>query len=481
MAAQYSMVKNVVYSTITTFSSFFLFILLIFVGRITGVEQNGLFNTALFMATIFEMFTDLGLRDLTVRNISRDRMQTEKYLGNLLTWKLMLCGIIYLFMFGIVNLFYADAPGLQFAIYVLTISAFVKSLKYTFRGFFQAYNLFSYDTALVLIERASVLVFGLIVLFVFRTLKAFIICFTLVRIIDFCITLLVLHFKVAKIRLRFDFDFILKLQKEAIPFGMFFIILSIYSYIDGIMLERIFHNYREAGLYAAAFRVYEGVAIFPTIFYLVMLPRLSELFVKDKARHYDMAKRAIKYMFVMAIPVVVYGVFFSQTLLEFFYSPRPEFFESRFTLQILFLGIIFQYPNWMLNSILMSIDKQKIMMLNGVIGLVFKILLNLWVIPKWGYNGAAVATVVGEALIFALGTMYLFIHHLKIPVIRLGAKPILIAVLLSLGFHFGAPYISLIPLGGILAIVYVGLLLLLRVFDSVEMNELKSNLFSFLK
>ena len=289
------------------------------------MEQNGLFNTALFIATIFEMFTDLGLRDLTVRNISRDKTQTEKYLGNLLTWKMMLCGMIYLIMFGVVKMIYADAPGLQFAIYILTISAFVKSLKYTFRGFFQAHNLFSYDTALVLLERVSILVFGLIVLFMYQSLKAFIICFTIVRIVDFAIMLIVLHFKVAKIKPRFDWDFIIKLQKEAIPFGMFFIILSIYSYIDGIMLERIF-NYFQAGLYSAAFRVYEGVAIFPTIFYLVMLPRLSELFVKDKARHYDLAKRAVKYMFVMAIPVVVYGIFFFSDVARIFLFVKTGIF-----------------------------------------------------------------------------------------------------------------------------------------------------------
>jgi O-antigen/teichoic acid export membrane protein len=473
------MVKNVVFSTITTLSSLFLFVLLIFVGRVTGLEQSGLFNTALFIATIFEMFTDLGMRDLTVRDLSRDRTQTAKYLGNMLTWKFLLCGLVYLAMLGVVRFLYADAPALRFAIYVLTISAFLKSLKYTFRGFFQAYNLFSIDMVLVIIERTSILVIGLLVLFVFQSMKIFIICFTLVRLVDFFITLAVLHFKVAKIIPRFDFEFILRLQKKAIPFGMFFIILSIYSYIDGIMLERIFHSFHEAGLYAAAFRVYEGVTIFPTIFYLVMLPRLSELFVTDKSRHYDMAKRAVKYMFIMAIPVVVYGIFYSQTLLEFFYSSQPKFFESKFTLQILFLGILFQYPNWMLNSVLMSIDKQKIMMYIGLIGLVFKILLNLWVIPKWGFNGAAVATVIGEALLFGLGTFYLFIHHLKIPVIRLGAKPVFIAVILSFGFYFGTAYVALIPLGVILAFVYLGLLLILKVFDSVEMSELKNNLFSF--
>jgi len=246
LAAKYSMVKNVVFSTITTFSSLFLFILLIFVGRVLGLVETGLFNTALFIATIFEMFTDLGMRDLTVRDIARDRTQTAKYLGNMITWKFLLCGLVYLVMLVFVRLVYADAPALRFAIYVLTVSAFLKSLKYSFRGFLQAYNLFSIDMILVIIERTSVLVVGLIILFVTRSIKMFILGFTLLRLIDFFITMIVLHFKVAKIIPRFDFEFIVRLQKKAIPFGMFFIILSIYSYIDGIMLERIFHSFRES-------------------------------------------------------------------------------------------------------------------------------------------------------------------------------------------------------------------------------------------
>ena len=36
----YNMVKNVIFSSITTFSSFFLFIILIFVGRVLGVYEE---------------------------------------------------------------------------------------------------------------------------------------------------------------------------------------------------------------------------------------------------------------------------------------------------------------------------------------------------------------------------------------------------------------------------------------------------------
>lgn len=478
-AKKYNMLKNVIFSSITTFSSFFLFVLLIFVGRFTGVEQNGIFNTALAVATIFEMFTDLGLRDLSVRNVSRNRELTEKYVGNVLSWKLFLCGVVYLSMFLVVNFFYAFSSQIRIAIYILTISALLKSLKYTFRGFFQAHDLFAYDTGLVLLERTAMLIFCMAVLIIYKTILPFIICFTVVRAVDFLISLVILNHKVVKIRPGFDFRFIWKLQKEAIPLGMFFIILTVFSYIDIVMLSKMSPDFSAAGLYSAAFRIYEGFTILPTILFLVVLPRLSDFFITDKKRHYKLAVRVVKYMFIMAIPVVVYGYFFSNFLLQNFYSSRPEFFQAAFALQTLFIGIIFQYPNWMLNTILISVDKQKIIMFIGVIGLTFKIILNLFAIPEYGYEGAAMATVCGEALIFLLSTLYLAIHHIKIPVLKVSFRPLLVAVTLYSLFHYGLQYVALIPLSILLAVVYVGLLFLFRIFDAEEISGLKENILAF--
>lgn len=473
---KYNMLKNVIFSSITTFSSFFLFILLIFVGRLTGVEQNGVFNTALAVATIFEMFTDLGMRDLTVRNVSRDKSLTNRYIGNLLTWKISLCSMVYMAMLLIVNLFLDYPREVTMAIYLLTISAFLKSLKYSFRGFFQAHNLFSWDTGLVLLERTSVLIFGLIVLFTYRSIFPFVVCFAVVRAVDFLITLGVLHFKIGKVKFKFDFKFIFKLQKEAIPLGMFFIILTVFSYIDIVMLSKMSPDFNAAGLYGAAFRIYEGVTILPTILYLVALPRLSDLFINDQKRHKELAFRVVKYMFIMAMPIVVYGYFFSDFFLTTFYSSDPEFFQAAFALQLLFIGIVFQYPNWMLNTILISIDKQKIIMYVGLIALISKVILNLIIIPRYGYEGAAAATVFGEAMIFVLSTLYLAWHRIKIPVVRISIKPLLISGILIAAFHFGTEYLSLIPLGIILVFVYIGLLFALKTFDKEEIDGLKENI-----
>jgi O-antigen/teichoic acid export membrane protein len=473
---QYNIVKNIIYSGISTATTFFLFILLAFVGRLLGKEEYGVFTTALSIATIFEMFTDFGLRDLSVRNVSRDKSLTEPYIGNLLIWKILIWFPIFAVMMIIINFMGYDGQT-KLVIYILTFSAFLKNIKYTFRIFFQAHDMFGWDTVLVFIERTALLVLGLAALFYWKSLLPFAICFTAIRLFDFLITMAVLRWKIAPIKLRFNFQMMKRLQLEALPLGLFFVILTIFSYIDTVMLS-VMRDFSEVGLYNAAFKIYEGITIIPTIFWLVILPRLSELYTTDPGYHKRLAIKSVKYMFVTGLPTLTYGILFSHFLITFFF--KGEYTPAVGTLQILFFGIAFQYPNWMLNSILISMNRQRVIMFLGLGGLGFKVLLNLLFIPLWGYNGSAVATVIAEFVIFAGEAFYLYRHSIKLPVLRLAIKPIIASVLIYVAFKYlGA--IPLVPLVLLTGIIYLVVIFVLKTFDREEVGVIVDGIQSMVK
>jgi O-antigen/teichoic acid export membrane protein len=473
---QYNIVKNIIYSGISTATTFFLFILLAFVGRLLGKEEYGVFTTALSIATIFEMFTDFGLRDLSVRNVSRDKSLTEPYIGNLLIWKILIWFPIFAVMMIIINFMGYDGQT-KLVIYILTFSAFLKNIKYTFRIFFQAHDMFGWDTVLVFIERTALLVLGLAALFYWKSLLPFAICFTAIRLFDFMITMAVLRWKIAPIKLRFNFKMMKNLQMEALPLGLFFVILTIFSYIDTVMLS-VMRNFSEVGLYNAAFKIYEGITIIPTIFWLVILPRLSELYTTNPGHHKRLSIKSVKYMFVTGLPTLTYGILFSHFLITFFF--KGEYTPAVFTLQILFFGIAFQYPNWMLNSILISMNRQRVIMFLGLGGLGFKILLNLIFIPLWGYNGSAVATVIAEFVIFAGEAYYLYRHSIKLPVLKLAIKPIIASVLIYVAFKYlGA--IPLVPLVMLTGVIYLVVIFVLKTFDRDEIGVIVEGIQSMVK
>lgn len=473
---QYNIVKNIIYSSVSTLTTFFLFILLSFVGRMLGKEEYGIFTTALSIATIFEMFTDFGLRDLSIRNVSREKGLTGTYISNLLIWKILLWPVVFTVMVIVINILGYSAQN-KLIIYILTFSAFLKNMKYTFRIFFQAHDLFGWDAVLVFIERTSLLVLGLAALFYWKSLLPFAIAFTATRLLDFCITMIMLRWKIAPIKLHFNFKLMKKLQLEAVPLGLFFVILTIFAYIDTVMLS-VMRDFSEVGLYNAAFRIYEGVTIIPTIFWIVILPRLSELYITNPKGHQKLAIKTVKYMFIAGLPTLTFGILFSEFLVSFFF--KGEYTPAILTLRILFLAIAVEYPCWMLNTTLISMNRQRVIMFLSLGGLGLKIVLNLILIPIFGYNGSAVATVIAELMIFAGATLYLHRNQIRLPVLKLAIKPLIASILIFLSF----PYLDslpLVPLAILMAFIYLAANLVLKTFDREEMNVIVQGVQSMIK
>jgi O-antigen/teichoic acid export membrane protein len=64
---------------------------------------------------------------------------------------------------------------------------------------------------------------------------------------------------------------------------------------------------------------------------------------------------------------------------------------------------------WVLHAIAISVDREQLLLKTAIAGLVANVALNLYVIPRTGASGAALATVAGElvslaVLVFSLRT-----------------------------------------------------------------------------
>jgi O-antigen/teichoic acid export membrane protein len=71
-------------------------------------------------------------------------------------------------------------------------------------------------------------------------------------------------------------------------------------------------------------------------------------------------------------------------------------------LRILIWATLFSYVGHLFGFTLISRKGQKSMLYLGIIVLVFNITMNLWLIPRMGIYGAALVTVMTEALGCAL-------------------------------------------------------------------------------
>ena len=115
--------KNTIYLTAASVAQkIFSFIYFTLLARFIGVENTGLYITALSFSSLFSVLTDLGLNPVLIREGAKDNQNIAKVLGNILTVKLFLVVAAY----GVLNL----------VVYLMGYGADLKELIYGF-GFFQ--------------------------------------------------------------------------------------------------------------------------------------------------------------------------------------------------------------------------------------------------------------------------------------------------------------------------------------------------------
>ena len=85
--------KNIVLSGFSEFTTVFLFVLFIFAARQLGDEQFGVFMFAMAFVGLFEIINDLGLKNLLVREVARNKQNAKEFIGNAVTVSVFLSGI----------------------------------------------------------------------------------------------------------------------------------------------------------------------------------------------------------------------------------------------------------------------------------------------------------------------------------------------------------------------------------------------------
>ena len=77
MDRQPGLVGNAAYASVAGLSMLLLAVLLVIAGRLLGEEEYGKFSFALALAMIFETVIDFGLKEITTREVARNRRAAQ--------------------------------------------------------------------------------------------------------------------------------------------------------------------------------------------------------------------------------------------------------------------------------------------------------------------------------------------------------------------------------------------------------------------
>lgn len=379
-----------------------LFLLHIVAARYLGAEDYGRFSFALAFTYLFMPILDPGLYYFFIRELARRKELTHEYLSHALSWTLFAAPLALSAIYIGVNLIHDSQRTLD-TVYIIAASMVLNATKSLFVPVLVAHERFGLNAISTLIERLSLLILSSLALVMGMGLIGVCWAFIVVRTYDVAIIATIVWRKICHFRLGHDIAFTKTLLMSSLPIGAFHITLAFYNYIDTVMISA-FRDTVEVGWYGAAYKLYEGFMILPVILSTVFMPRISRLHLEDRIALKTLASGGLKYVIYGALLIATNGIVFANEIITFFFG--QDFVNSVLALRILLAGVVFAFIINYIQTVLISVDQQKLVFYVAVLGLVANIGLNAVLVPTLGYLGAAIATVTVEMLIFLILVIY---------------------------------------------------------------------------
>lgn len=393
-----ALIRNGVFATLSAGSAVFPLALLLIAGRVLGESEFGKFSFALALATIFENFIDFGLGQIAIRGIARDHQAARSIVSNTLGLKLVLSVVTMLALTGVVSLL-REESDVRLACSLMGLSSVLRSYGLTVRQVLMGLERFGLESVVVIGDRLLLLVFGAAALVGGYGVVGLAAGFVAARVVAAGLAYALCASQIGAVRPRFDVVEWRVLQTRALPFGAFAIVLYLYNYIDMVMLG-VMRSDAETGLYSAGYRIYEGVSSVAAILYSVLLPRLSHQFEAEPSRHHRLARLGLVTAGLLSVPVTAGTMVLAPIAVEVLFG--QAYGASAAVVRLLALGAPFAFLLHVLHAIAISSNAERLSLRTAVIGCLANVLLNLVLIPAFGINGAAAATVIGEAISFVV-------------------------------------------------------------------------------
>lgn len=387
--------------------SFFYFT---FIARFTGHAVTGDYASALAFAGLFAFIADFGLVPVVIREVARDKQHAEKYLHNTLALRVGLC--VFAFAALLIGYAAADAyvgwlgiehlnrPLVLIAGAVMIMDSFTVALYGVFRGF-QKLQYEALGSVLNKVIVAAIGVVGVLSGLSVTFLLTAILCGSIFNVLYAC------FFLVKKLgirpRLRLDRAIAVHLLRLSLPFAVAALFANVYANFDSVYL-RLHAGKGATGWYAVAYKLTFALQFVPAAFAASLFPAMSEYFISSREKLANIFEKAMYYLMLVSLPMSVGLFILADRIIVLMY--RDAFVASIEPFRILMGALVAVFLNYPVGYLLNACNKQGVNTVNMGVATLINVLLNIVLIPRYTFNGAAIATLVSSWVLLGMGLFW---------------------------------------------------------------------------
>lgn len=257
------------------------------------------------------------------------------------------------------------------------------------------------------------------------------------------------------------------LLRASMPFGVGAFVLGLSYNFDSILLS-ILRGDKETGYYNVAYNLIFSVVVLSNVLNTSLYPSLARREDGQNGNSSEIYQRALRYLMVLSLPLAVGIWAVADQLVPVLYT--PSYTMAVPALQILAWVIPLMFASEFLGYVGLVKGKEAANVWVAVVSTGTNVMLNLMLIPRFGFIAAAIVTLITEAVLVA---QYLWILRSVLRDLDWGRTflgPLVAA--LAMGMAIRALFIGLaLPIDvAFAAFIYVALLVTFRVIGQDEVR-----------
>jgi O-antigen/teichoic acid export membrane protein len=447
----------------------FNLVILTQVARYLGIDRFGVYSFVLAIIWVLSPMLFLGLNQILAREVAVKRETAPDFLGNALVLNVvmvlpvLLCAVAAKYIFGLDPV---STVALFIAVGYFTLDAFIRN----FFGVVIAFEDTKYMTLITFVRGLVELVLILTVVsldlgfvFIFAASAA-------AKLIAVLAALFLFRRRFALPRINVDPDGLYRLLRACLPLMVSLFLINGFLYVDVFMLKLMASN-ADVGLFQAPHKILTRMQVLPVSFFIALLPVFSRLARSEGDFHKfkTLFEKIFKVTLIFALPVSIIGIAMSHEIVLFLFG--EAFFRAGLSLSILLCAFPFLCITTLYRYLLISTEKQGLVMFSDGICLFVNFLLDLVLVPRFGFMGASFGTL--SALVIQSVTTYFFLGPLRGLSWRRSVFAPVISALIFVAFLFGSGRRDSLLLLSVGIAFYVGMLIVSKAFSVEDVNYIK--------
>jgi len=279
----------------------------------------------------------------------------------------------------------------------------------------------------------------------------------------------VLASRTAAVRVRGTRTLWRPMLRVGLGLGAAGILVTLYVRLDQILVFKIAGS-RQAGLYAADYRLLEGIQFIPGSVMTTLFPLIAAAYPAHRERVRELLQSSAEYLTMASLPILAFTVVAAHPIVKLLFG--GQFAAAAPALPVLAGAFISISLGYLVGNMVVILELQRVFLRYAALGLIVNAVLNVVFIPRYGFQAAAWITLLTEVTVMSLSMREVLRALGMRPRVQRFAR--VLAAAAAMGALVGLARAAGAPLGALAAIAAVSYPLGLLLLHALTRDELLS-------